>query len=316
MTMNRMWREFKKDSNPLDLTSFKVKDHLNSDLWIGGEQMKTAIRDKLLIIASNFFKDLELDGVEVVDVTLTGSLANYNWSEFSDVDLHILINFDKTGIDKELLRDYLSAKQSVWNNKHDILIHGFEVELYVQDSEEPHASTGVYSVLRNKWLTKPTPKNPQIDQKMIKIKASSLMDQIDKACDLYCAKEYEETIAYISNLKDRIKKFRQCGLESGGEFAVENLAFKVLRRNGYLKKLYDLATKAYDKAMSMNGNYKAHWENFKRELEEDYQQAVKRDHTKMKKRVVGSGGQANTAPYKTKPSYKRSKSAPAGFGGS
>jgi hypothetical protein len=48
----------------------------------------------------------------------------------------------------------------------------------------------------------------------------------------------------------------------------------------------------------------------------DFQNAVAARHAGMKKRLIGLGGEANSAPYIKKPSYKRSKSAPAGFGGS
>ena len=36
-----------------------------------------------------------------------------------------------------------------------------------------------------------------------------------------------------------------------GEYSVENLAFKTLRRNGYLEKLSNAKTDAYDKMMSI-----------------------------------------------------------------
>jgi len=38
-------------------------------------------------------------------------------------------------------------------------------------------------------------------------------------------------------------------------------------------------------------------------------------HPRKKKRLIGKGAQPNTPPYSDKPSYKRAKSAPAGFGG-
>lgn len=50
-------------------------------------------------------------------------------------------------------------------------------------------------------------------------------------------------------------------------------------------------------------------------LDEEYQEDVKKGHTPQKRRLIGKGGQPNTAPYEKKPSMKRSKSAPAGFGG-
>ena len=45
---------------------------------------------------------------------------------------------------------------------------------------------------------------------------------------------------------------RASGLEKGGEYSVENLAFKVLRRTDFIGELNDLKTKSYDTMMSLN----------------------------------------------------------------
>ena len=77
------------------LSSFYVQDSLNPKIWddVDGQYtMKPEIREKLLEIAEEFVSFLGID-IFVQDVTMTGSLANYNWSEFSDVDLHIMYDF-------------------------------------------------------------------------------------------------------------------------------------------------------------------------------------------------------------------------------
>ena len=55
----------------------------------------------------------------------------------------------------------------------------------------------------------------------------------------------------FSYISEKIKKMRQSGLDSGGEFSVENIVFKVLRRNGMLDRLYDIKTVAYDKEVTL-----------------------------------------------------------------
>jgi hypothetical protein len=45
----------------------------------------------------------------------------------------------------------------------------------------------------------------------------------------------------------RIKDARQAGLEKDGEYSIENLIFKLLRRNGYIQRLMDIKREAYDK---------------------------------------------------------------------
>ena len=103
---------------------------------------------KLLDIADDFINTLGIDYDEAEDVIMTGSLANFNWSEeYSDIDLHVVVDFSILGGDPSLLKDYFDAKRKIWNEHHkDLRIYGFKVELYVQDSSEIHASSGVYSI--------------------------------------------------------------------------------------------------------------------------------------------------------------------------
>tara|TARA_Y100000296_G_scaffold3862_1_gene5118 strand:- start:137 stop:772 length:636 start_codon:yes stop_codon:yes gene_type:complete len=49
--------------------------------------------------------------------------------------------------------------------------------------------------------------------------------------------------------------------------------------------------------------------------DEPFQRAVKKGHSKMKMRLIGLGGNKKREKGHTKPSFKRSKSAPPGYGG-
>jgi hypothetical protein len=148
------------------------------------------------------------------------------------------------------VQDYFNAKKSLWNRIHDIFIDGYEVEIYVQDEKEPHISSGVYSVLNDEWIIKPSREEERLTWPDITKKAEGLMDQIDRAKALYMDKKYSDALQYIDKLKEKIRKFRQSGLERAGEFSSENIAFKVLRRNGYLETLSSLKHMAYDRLMS------------------------------------------------------------------
>jgi hypothetical protein len=63
----------------------------------------------------------------------------------------------------------------------------------------------------------------------------------------------EEVIEKIDSVKDRLKKYRSCGLEKDGEYSYENLVFKFLRRNGYIQKLFDFENEIMDKRLSLEG---------------------------------------------------------------
>lgn len=52
------------------------------------------------------------------------------------------------------------------------------------------------------------------------------------------------------------------------------------------------------------------WDKFLNEQTEPYQRKMKAKHSRLKKRVIGHGGQKAGPPYNEKPSMERSKSAP------
>jgi hypothetical protein len=254
MDLDRITEEEILESvNPedIDLSSFKVKDELNPKIFDEDQKLKPEIRSRLLMIADDFFETLDLPWIDVEDVTLTGSLANYNWSKFSDVDLHIMVNYNEVDDNGELATEYLMAKKNIWNEKHDIKIRGYDVEVYAQDVNEEHVSTGVYSILWDDWLVKPQKGDRKLDAKKVKQKASAIIDGLDSLYMTYNEGEYDKVIRRISTVREKIKKMRQAGLDREGEYSYENITFKVLRRVGLLDKLAELENKAYDKSLSM-----------------------------------------------------------------
>ena len=240
------------DPESIDVSSFEVHDEINKDFWNQPEdRLDPEIREKLLAIAQDFYDSLEVGDAQLSDITFTGSLAALNYSKFSDVDLHILVDFSDVDDKTELVREYFNAMKSVWNRLHDILIKGYEVEVYVQDINDPHEAQGLYSVLNNEWIKFPTPEKSNFDRDNVKKKAASLMDQIDRVTKLIDEKKYEEAELYAEKLKLKIRKMRKTGLETIGAYSVENLAFKVLRRNDYLEKLSNAKREAYDSLHSL-----------------------------------------------------------------
>jgi hypothetical protein len=209
--------------------------------------MRDDIRKRLIEISNDF---IESFGVEffIHDIVLTGSLSNFNWSQYSDVDLHVLIDFEETEYPIDLVKEFFDAKKNIWNEKHDIKIKGYDVEVYVQDVNEEHISSGVYSILHNKWLVEPKKETPNIDDRMILQKGEHYAKQIDS---LIKKSHKIDVLSQIEVLRKKIKEFRQSGLDSGGEYSYENLTFKLLRRNGYIEKLIKLKKDITDKKLSI-----------------------------------------------------------------
>lgn len=222
------------------------QETLNPAIW-EGDELKPEVKEKLLETAQAFEKALKIPNLKVVDVVLTGSGANYNWTSKSDIDVHVIADLDQLREDNpDILDNYLLAKKVNWNNTHKTKIHGFDVELYTQDKNEKHISSGSYSILNGKWVEKPKYEKPTIDDLSVRIKSAEIMDLIDKEIE-----SGSEHLEEIEKTKEKIRKMRQSGLDEHGEFSVENLVFKTLRNNGYLKKLSDYYIEAFNKRLSL-----------------------------------------------------------------
>ncbi len=229
------------------IKSFHLKDELNPKIW-DGDEMYVEVREQLLTVAQDFYNTTDLEA-EIKDIILTGSLANYNWSEkYSDYDVHLLIDFRDVNEDVALVKKLADAVRNIWNKKYDIKIKGYEVEVYIQDINEMHTSTGVFSLLNNKWNVVPKKVDFELDEELIKEKSRGvimMIDDLENEVDDYTYDEYKERIKKIWG---KIKDYRKSGLESeGGEFSTGNLVFKLLRRNGYIGKIISLRRESYEK---------------------------------------------------------------------
>lgn len=259
-TLNEIASEI-VEPDDVDLSSFNIKKHLNPKFWDDGH-LDTRIRLKLLDIADDFYDSLGVDWVEPVDVIITGSIANYNWNKkYSDIDLHILIDYEDVDERVDFVREYFTLKKNAWNEKHkNLRIFGFPVEVYVQDANEPHASSGVYSIDKDKWLTEPDfdkLRSGKVDKRHVREMVSTYMNKIDCLIDIYKkhkGDEYEmrKVAKDASEMFDEIKKMRKDDLAKyGREMCDGNIIFKALRRSDYIGKLIKLKDLTYDKINSL-----------------------------------------------------------------
>ena len=231
------------------IKTFKVQPDLNRQFWTSENKLNPTIRKALLRIAKEFYDSIELENKpKIKDIVFTGSLANYNYSDYSDVDLHLLFDFGK---DKELLSQFFLLAKSKWNDKHDITIKGYDVEVYAEDEKSPHVSTGLYSVMKDKWLKEPKKETPVFDELDVKTKVNYFVGMVKQLFQQYQEGKLEGLDIKIEKLRDKLSKFRQSGLQLGGEFSTENIAFKLLRRAGYMDKLAKLQDVVVDKQLSV-----------------------------------------------------------------
>jgi len=206
------------------LKSFETQNELNPKIWYTPNEkfmgdpegqkkkMRPEVRKKLLEISNQFIDFLGVD-VVITDIIMIGSLVNYNWSKFSDIDLHMVVNFNQFPENsKDLYLEFFDLKKVIFNQKHNIKMFGYDVECFVQKEDETTFSSGIYSILYDMWMNEPkkdTDKN--IDSKLIKDKAQQWMRIIDGVINNIEDEEPDEIKSLVKKYKEKLKKFRNCG---------------------------------------------------------------------------------------------------------
>ena len=233
--------------NLRELNSFKLSDavrfhtELNPVLF-AGRVLRPAIRKELLEIAEDFIDHLGINNLSVFDITLSGSNAAYSYTPHSDIDLHIVVDMSQLNNDA-VYRELFDAKKTVYNDTHDITIGAYEVELYVQDKNQPHVTLGEYSVLNNDWVRMPVKRRANFDQTATRLKYEKLGHLAELAIQ-------DRNLERLEKVLDTIKRYRKAGLDEHGEFGPEALAYKALRSVGIIQDLFDLKNELHSESLS------------------------------------------------------------------
>lgn len=237
----------------VDIDSLKIQGTLNPQIFNNKKVMLPEVRKSLIQATKDYYEFLKIDDVKIVDIILAGSNANYNWSDYSDVDVHLVIRYSDIGEDEEILDNMMWALKEKWNSTHDIKIGQYDVEMYTENIEnDTLESKGVYSILKNQWLRQPVREETKINQQEImsivdKYKLG-LEDLINKSKrDDVCDGLIEEFDEFIEDFFDMRKE----ALKEGGEFSSGNMAFKLLRRDDFIKTLMDARNEIYDYSLSI-----------------------------------------------------------------
>jgi predicted nucleotidyltransferase len=231
-----------------ELESFKLSDavsfhkELNPKLW-EDEKLDPEVRDQLMLIAEDFVEYLGISNLKVKDVTISGSNAAYSYTPHSDLDLHVLVDFNELP-NNEVYQELFTAKKTLYNEAHDITVRDVPVELYVQDTSNPVQSLGEYSIVHDKWIRIPKKRRANFDEVATKAKYEKLGDLIELAIKSKDPKRVNDTIALV-------KRYRKSGLDKAGEFGPENLAYKAVRKQGLVQALHDLKAELHGEKLSI-----------------------------------------------------------------
>lgn len=269
--------DFEVNSSEIDLSSFKKKSSLAPKIWDDENTLNSRVRLRLLDIADDFWEFVNLSWVKPSGIIITGSICNFNWSEFSDIDLHLIVDFKEIDDKTEFVRDYLDSKKNDWNTTHsELKIYDFPIELYVQDVNDELDASGVYDIEENKWVVKPSENSIKpigLNKFGIKDKAAEIMTIIDDMYNALHSTDDSHDIEVIGDdakyLWKKVKDMRKKSLSRNGESGSGNIVYKYMRRVGYLDKLWRLSTIVYDKVNSINES-KENKEILKEYLDKDY----------------------------------------------
>lgn len=239
---------FGYSAGPLKMTGQIVEDTTKTELnpkLFEKDMLIPEVRDALYKIATVFKDYLDLP-FEIKDIYLTGSNANYNYTDDSDIDLHLVYDFEQAGANAELLSKYLIAAKKDFNDKYNIKVKGLPVELGCENLSEPLVSTGVYSLGANSWVIKP--ENSAIEIPDVDMNAfNDLSTQIDNTIKA-------QNASAIENLWKSIKNLRKHSLSDEGEFGMGNLLFKKLRNADYLERLRNSMYNTKSKDLSLESS--------------------------------------------------------------
>lgn len=231
-----------QDGGILNIKEEKLHDTLDPRIWDENDKLIPIVKDKLLGIASLFKEELGLYIVE--DIRLTGSEANYNYNEFSDIDLHLIYDYNKLNIDKTILDAYFKAKKKLFNEEYDFMIRKISVEVGVEDlNNSTLVATGVYSILNDEWISKPKDAGKEIDDPDSK-ELNNMIQKVEKAIE-------SKNIDLIKQVWSEIRHLRKDSLAQGGEFSSGNLIFKQLRNGKYIERLKDALNDAISQELSL-----------------------------------------------------------------
>ena len=218
---------------------------LNDKIWDSDNKINPEIRERLIIIARTFLKTLNAPVVEKA-IYLTGSLASYQWRPTSDFDIHCLVEITDDEC-KGYLDDYFDTRAKLFNANHSIFIKGYKIEMNVKEGEVLLEDKGVFDLVKNKWIQKPSAPKRELDDLEVLKQTQEIQDEIDELLNSGNISEY-------SKVRDKIKAMRTEGLTIEGEYGVGNLVFKALRHSGYLDKLFSKKAELEDEIMSMESS--------------------------------------------------------------
>ena len=220
----------------------QINDTLNPKLW-DGNKLKSDVREKLLDIVDEFKDYVDLD-IKILDAHIVGSNASYNYTDHSDLDLHVVVNFETLDASEEVVNALFNSEKKSFNDDYDLEMSGVNVEIYVEDVKAATVSNGIYSLFEDEWIKEPVKETVSFDDDAVDAKVEELRPQIVNALNGLDSR-------VVTDVIDDLYLIRKNGLATGGEYSVDNQVFKSIRNEGLLDKLKDKLLELRSKELSI-----------------------------------------------------------------
>jgi hypothetical protein len=214
---------------------------LNTKLWKDSKTLRPEVQVALFKIAKEFFQFLDFNA-PLVDVQVTGSQANYNYSSYSDLDLHLIVPYSEVDCD-EPVADLFDTKRKLWKQQHTITVHGVPVEVYVEDTDKP-VKGAAYSIMKDQWLREPDPTEVEVDDVELRREMQIWLERMNTVVQ-------SRDLQKMQDLKDQLQQYRKTALARNGEYALENLVYKSLRNLGVISQLMTAIGTLKDRELSI-----------------------------------------------------------------
>ena len=78
-------------------------DNLNPKLWDSNNKLHPEVKTRIEEIINQFISTIDVP-LFIVDTRIVGSQASYNYTQYSDLDIHIVANFDLIDASNEILQ--------------------------------------------------------------------------------------------------------------------------------------------------------------------------------------------------------------------
>jgi len=220
--------------------TFEVHETLNPKIF-DGNHLKREMHTGIINIVKEFEKYLKVP-LSIADIQLCGSNCSYNYTNNSDLDVHIIANFEVVTTDTEILQALYDAKKSNFNHDYNITLHGIKVELYVQDIRSTCISNGIYSVCDDKWVREPKP--------IKSITKHNTEKDVEKWAGIITQAITECNTEQLNTLVNNLYLMRHNSIATEGEYGKGNQIFKDIRTTGLFDKLKQALKDSISKELS------------------------------------------------------------------